>query len=49
MILKNIENLVVETISLCEALFSASEHRMILHQLPELPSKLYDNGPIPGG
>ena len=47
--IENIENLVVETISICEALFPASEHRMILHQLTELPSKLYDNGPIPGG
>ena len=47
--IENIENFIVETISICEALFPASEHRMILHQLTELPSKLYDNGPIPGG
>ena len=44
-----IEEKMLETVMLMEGLIPPGEHRFIIHQLTELPSKLYDNGPIQGG
>ena len=44
-----LEDKTLETAMLIEALIPPSERRFIIHQFTELPSKLYDNGPIQGG